>query len=130
MRQKKGAALITAIALCTILLIISMAVGTFVIELSTVNKINDIKSTNRIYYDTYANRFVSGDDAASFPTDKVNWEVKTNGNIKGLIARSKTEDKIVFYTIYDFTKHEYLAYQYDEVYIKDNKLGGILPLGE
>lgn len=138
MRKKKGAALPMAVALCSILLIVSMAVGTFLIESFTLNRSNDVNYNNRLYYETYAERFINGDDVSLFPNDRVNWKeyIGETSDIKALVAYRKSDNKMVFYTIYSFAGENpsCLAYQTDSFYIVEkedgNYIGGIVKLVE
>lgn len=131
MRKKKGAALPTAIALCSILLIVTLGVTTAIFEAVSAARTNEYNISNHLYFENNAQRFINNKE--DFDESRYDWVIKVkddNNNIKALIAYTKGTDEIVFYCIYDFEHYEYLAYQDHDIYIKDNKLGGIIDLGE
>ena len=128
MRKKKGAALPTAIALCSILLIVTLGVTTAILEMVSASRINEYNISNHLYFENNTQRFIKGE---TLDESKYDWVVKDGeNNVKALIAYTKGTSDIVFYCIYDFGTNEYLAYQDSNIYIKDNKLGGIIDLGE
>lgn len=128
MRKKKGAALPTAIALCSILLIVTLGVTTAIFESVSAVRTNEYNISNHLYFEDNAQRFINNED---LDESRYDWVIKVkedDNSIKALIAYTKGTDEIVFYCIYDFDDHKYLAYQDHDIYIKDNKLGGIIDL--
>lgn len=133
MTKRKGAGLPEAVMICSLLLIISLMVSSFIISVYTLNNASNISNNNRLLFQEYTTKFINGENVESFPNTKVNWETKEKGDnpsVKALIAHDKNNNSIVFYTIYDFANSSYLAYQTSNIYIENNYLGGIIYLGE
>lgn len=117
MRKRRAAALPGAIAICTLLLIISLTVTTVIFSIVATNKIKAVNIDNNLYYLTYHNEFIDNNgDKSSFPTDKVNWETYNDGDIKVLVAKSKITNSLLFYSVYDFDQNKVLAYQTRDFY--------------
>ena len=135
--KRKGAALPTAVALCTFLLIITFTVTTLILEISTINTINNMETKRNILFSESHNTFVSNNGDISSITDETYTWATYNGenNIKALVAYMKNGNTIKFYSIYDFDNSKTLAYQTSVIYTTTNSegvtmLGGIVPIGE
>ena len=133
--KRRGAALPTAVALCSLLLLISFVVSSLIIEMAMLNKLTDVKSKSELLFNEAHNTFVSHEgDISTIVDNTYSWHTY-NGedNVKALVAYKKDSDSIVFYSIYDFDSGETLAYQTSVTYITKNSegvlmLGGIVPM--
>lgn len=125
MRKRKGAALPGAIILCTFLLIVSFGVSYMVVETITLSQLSKIEDDNHLIFSKSYNEFVASDGL--LPSDTTfNWATYYNDGeptVKALVASSKANNEMKFYTIYDFTNNKTIAYQTDEFYITSEIVG-------
>lgn len=143
MRKKKGAALLSAIALSSILLLVAISISSVVITTVTWNRYNNKVIDDSVHFASNHALFVKNNgDISSLDKSLYDWAVYEGDptSIKGLVAYIKNTDTIKFYSIYDFTEFKVLAYQERDFYITTEVieeveyfyLGGIieLPRGE
>lgn len=136
MKKRKGAALPTAVALCTFLLIITFVVTSLIVELSMLNRMTVKENNLETLTNKAFNTFVANNgDISSFDDTTYTWKTYNGENdIKALVAYKNNSDSIVYYSIYDFTNSKVLAYQTSVIYIKEvdgvRLLAGIVPIGE
>lgn len=144
--RKKGAALPGAIALCSILLIVSITVSGTIVGLVSNNKINRMKADNEfeflIAHEKFVNNGGSSDKDITSLIGDVNfrphvYEKDDNSNIKSLVAWKKNVDEIKYYSIVDFTNLgdiKVLAYQTDKLYVYEDAdywyLGGLVKIAK
>ena len=143
MRKRKGAALPSAVILSTFLLVVSFAVSYLVIQAVTLAKLSNMYADDTITFSTVHNKFVASDgDDSALPTDtKFSWQTYDDGvndRVIALVACSKADETMKFYSIYDFEHDKLLAYQTSEFYITSNRvdnkttyyLAGLIPYRE
>lgn len=131
--RRKGAALPGAIALCSILLIVSITVSGTIVALVSNNKINRMRAENDFEFMVAHEKFIAanGSSDAEIATllGDVNfrphvYEKVGNPNIKSLVAWKKNVDEIKYYSIADFTDLDnikILAYQTENLYITEDE---------
>lgn len=134
MRKLKGAALPSAIMLCTFLLIVSFGVSSLIIQTSNLNKANDIIKNQRVVFLESCTQYVSTDPrSVSNIKDKtvLSYRVYTEGNYKALCGYVGG-DQLRYYAIFDTTQnYKIVAYQTSNLYIDgSNRVGGLVTLGE
>lgn len=136
MKKRKGAALPTAVALCTFLLIITFVVTSLIVELSMLNRVtlkeNNLETLSNKAFNTFV---TNNGDISSLDDTTYTWKTYNGENdIKALVAYKNNSDSIVYYSVYDFTNRKVLAYQTSVTYIKEvdgvKLLAGIVPIGE
>lgn len=143
MRKKKGEALPTAIALCSVLLIVSFAVTGAILGMVSLNKVERILVDNDLEFLKAHQKFVANNG----PSDKdiaellgdVNFipHVYEDGGVKSLVAWNKSESEIKYYSIVDFSNLDnvkILAYQTDHLYITEDEsnwyVGGLIKIAK
>lgn len=143
MRKKKGVALPTAIALCSVLLIVSFAVTGAILGMVSLNKVERILVDNDLEFLKAHQKFVANNG----PSDKdiaellgdVNFipHVYEDGGVKSLVAWNKSESEIKYYSIVDFSNLDnvkILAYQTDHLYITEDEsnwyVGGLIKIAK
>ena len=133
MKKHKAFGIPTAIALCTMLLIVSIAVGSMIVVASSLNKVANVQSYFELIYRSSTHEFIKAGTAVT--VDKISdttfdWAIYAGeGEIKALVA--ERGNAIRFYAIYDFEHDDLLAYQSSNFYIstdgEGNKLlGGLV----
>ena len=138
MKVKKGAALPGAVALCSILLIVSVAVAGTVVSIVGTNIARRNKNSNDLEFLNSHEQFVrsNGDQSAITGTKYTyrvyDYDEVVGKDIKALVAYVKGTDTIKYYSIYDFTHGETLAYQTNNLYIYNDEnyiyLGGLVKI--
>lgn len=140
MRRKKAAALPGAIALCSILLIVSITVSGTIITMVSENKINRMRLDYETEFLVAHEKFVADGGVSDIETllgdTSFRPRVYTlNGtNVKTLVAWKKNIDEIKYYSIVDFDTGDVLAYQTTNLYIYEDLdnwyVGGIVPISK
>lgn len=129
MKRRKGYALPTAILLCSFLLLVSISVGTILFANTANNRIANQRATYDLIFSKAHNQFINGQEITNTTFTWEIYEKDDDANVKALAAYSKA-DALWFYSIYDFTNHETLAYQTKTFYITEfggnQYLGGIV----
>ena len=138
MKMRKGAALPGAVALCSILLIVSVAVAGTVVSIVSTNLARRTKSANELEFLNSHEQFVNNDgDPSAITGTKYTYRVYDfdeipGKEIKALVAYVKDTETIKYYSIYDFTNYETLAYQTNNLYIYNDEnyiyLGGLVKI--
>ena len=132
MRKRRGAALPGAIALVTMLLIVSITVTATIVTISTLNTINRLEANNEMEFLNMHERFVNGDGALPEPiSDTYRYQVYSdesdrvnNEYVKALVAWKKNVDEVKYYSIVDFSDVDnpvVLAYQTNYLYIIEDE---------
>lgn len=148
MRKKKAAALPGAIALCSILLIISITVSGTIVTMVSENKINRMKLDYETEFLVAHEKFVADRGETDIGTllgdtsfrPRV-YTLAGHPNIKSLVAWKKNIDEIKYYSIVNFDvdedetyKIDVLAYQTTNLYIYEDEdnwyVGGIVPISK
>ena len=128
MKLKRGAALPGAIILCLMMVLVSLAISTLFLNMTATNVLNRTNDEKSLKYVESFNQFKQ-DWSKPEDSGNVTWKVlEKDANVKALVAYEGSS--IAFYAIYDNNEHKVLAYQASNIYIVDNKLGGIVPLEE
>ena len=137
MRIRRGAALPTAVALCTFLLIISFVVTSIILEISMLNKLTNIETDRNLLFLQAHNLFIEHNgDISTLEDATYTWHTyEGENNIKALAAYKNYSNEIKFYSIYDFDNEKTLAFQSNVTYVTTNgegvlMLGGIVPIVE
>lgn len=136
MKKHKAFGVPTAIALCSLLLIVSMGVGATVLSISAMSKVRRVQSNYEIVYRTSTNQFIDG--GASGTVDNISdhtfeWAIYEGENhIRALVAENAKT--VRFYAIYDFEHDDLLAYQSSKLFISEDGsghklLGGLVIYG-
>ena len=104
MRIRRGAALPTAVALCTFLLIISFVVTSIILEISMLNKLTNIETDRNLLFLQAHNLFIEHNgDISTLEDATYTWHTYDgDNNIKALAAYKNNSNEIKFYSIYDF----------------------------
>lgn len=126
MRKRKGAALPSAVALCTFLLVVSFAVSYLVVETITIAKLAQMENQNELVFSTAHNEFVVSGGNLPADTSIFHWEEyhdEGDDTIKALVGYVKADNEMKFYSIYDFTNNKLLAYQTTKFYITSEIVG-------
>ena len=132
MKRRDGFGIPTAIAMCTVLLIVSMGVSSILIVSSALNKVTYVQSDYEITYKVSTNEFIAAGDTVTvddISDTNFDWAIYSEGQVKALVAESA--DTVRFYAIYDFEHDDLLAYQSSNFYVttdgEGNKwLGGLV----
>lgn len=137
MNSRRGAALPTAVALCTFLLIISFVVTSIILEISMLNKLTNIETDRNLLFLQAHNLFIKHNgDISTLEDTTYTWHTYDGeNNIKALAAYKNNSNEIKFYSIYDFDNEKTLAFQSSVTYVTTNNegvlmLGGIVPIVE
>ena len=137
MRKQKGIALPGAIALSSIMLIVSVTVAAVVIAVIGVANARTKTLENDLDFLTAHELFVKGTfDPETYNDGKYKYEVypytKGGTEYKALVAKNKVSGEIRYYSVYDFTHRKVMAYQTTNLYITEDEdnmyLGGIVPV--
>ena len=137
MKKRRGVALPTAIALCSMMLIVSITVGGILVAINATNIANSKIEANELEFLKSHEEFVnsSGDVTAVTSTkyDYRSFEATIEGNdLKALVAYNKNSDTMRYYSIYDFTHDKVIAYQTSHLYVPMDVnfyyIGGIIPV--
>ena len=136
MKKHQAFGVPTAIALCSLLLIVSMGVGATVVSISAMTKVRRVQSNYEIIYRASTNQFISvgeGCTVDDISDTTFEWAIYDGENhIRALVAESAST--VRFYAIYDFEHNDLLAYQSSKLFISEdgsgNKLlGGLVIYG-
>ncbi len=145
MRKRKGVALPTAIALCSVLLIVSFAVTGAILGMVSLNKVERILVDNDLEFLKAHQKFVanngSSDDEIAELLGDVNFIPHVyeygDGNVKSLVAWNKSKSEIKYYSIVDFSDLDnikILAYQTDHLYVTEDEsywyVGGLIQIAK
>lgn len=125
MKLKRGAALPGAIILCTLMILVSLALSTIFLDMSATNYLHRNDDEKSLIYAESFNKFKL-DGSVPSNTSRFTWKSYADENVKALVAYEGST--VAFYAIiYRDTK--VLAYQESNIYIDaENKLGGIVPI--
>ncbi len=114
MRTKKGAVLPGAVMLCSLMLIVSVSVGFFVVQNALLNKTANVISNVELKLAKAHEQFVESDgDLSAITITNYTWEKyekEGDTSVKALIGLT-ANSSIRFFSVYDFTNGEVLAYQ-------------------
>ncbi len=134
MKRHDGFALPTAVALCSVLLIVSIGVSSVLVVSSSLSRVRTVQSDNEIIFRKSTNTWISASgDHTSIIDDNFTWNTYDGeSGLKALVAESA--NTIRFYAVYDFTNSDLLAYQSSNFYITTNGsgqhlLGGLVVYG-
>ncbi len=138
MRKQKGFAIPTALALSSVLLVVSVAVTSIILETSIFNRSVTLDDNHLLEFASAHEVFVREESIEHIESTRYRYKmIDLEGtHISALVALKKSVDEIVFYSIYDFQTGKTLAYQTDSFYMPirgDEEeaayyLGGIVPL--
>lgn len=138
MRKRKGFAIPTALALSSVLLVVSIAVTSIILETSIFNRSVTLDDNHLLEFASAYEVFKREESVEHIESNRYRFrKFDLEGTrISALAALKKTVDEIVFYSIYDFDTGKTLAYQTDSFYMPirgDEEeaayyLGGIVPL--
>ena len=140
MRKIKGAALATAVMLCTFLLIITFGVTSLVIQTANLNRASEITRDQKVAFIEASERYYHSkgtDDVSTYSYSSLTFRTfdkdgDPSTNVKAFCAYVGG-DALRFYAVYDFntTPGKVLAYQTSNLYIDaSNKVGGLVYIGE
>ena len=141
MRKNKGAALPGAVALCSIMLILSVTVAGTVVSVITTNKARRLNTENELDFLISHEQFIANGAATNeteyITSSKYDYMVYANiiedHNVKALVAFIKNTETPKYYSVYDFTSSKVLAYQTSNLYIYEDEdyiyYGGIVQVG-
>ena len=125
MKKHQAFGVPTAIALCSLLLIVSLGVGTTVLSISAMSRVRTYQSSFEIIYRASTNEFIGGGEAGTVDNisdNTFNWAIYEGDNhIRALVAESA--QTVRFYAIYDFANLDLLAYQSSKLYITEDSSG-------
>ncbi len=133
MKKHRGIGVPTAIALCTILLIISLGVGSSIVMGAAMNRVANVRADNQVVFRSSTNEFIEagfGVTVDEISDTTFTWEIYPGtGSQKALVAVSAS--KIRFYAVYDYAASDLLAYQSSNLYYTVNAeshyvLGGLV----
>lgn len=143
MRKKKGVALPTAIALCSVLLIVSFAVTGAILGIVSLNKVERILVDNDLEFLKAHQKFVANNGASDAEIAELLGDVNfiphvyKDGSVKSLVAWNKSESEIKYYSIVDFSDLDnikILAYQTDHLYVTEDEsnwyVGGLIQIAK
>lgn len=138
MRKQKGFAIPTALALSSVLLVVSVAVTSIILETSIFNRSVTLDYNHLLEFASAHEVFVREESIEHIESTRYRYKMfdLEGTHISALVALKKSVDEIVFYSIYDFQTGKTLAYQTDSFYMPihgDEEeaayyLGGIVPL--
>ena len=132
MKKRRGAALAGAIILCSLIIAVSFGISAVFLNISANNIIRRVENQTSLEYEKAFNKFKNNETPAN--TTSITYKIyEKDTNVKALVARRGSENRITFYAIYDFTGDgQVLAYQeshFDVEYIDEKLyLGGIGPM--
>ena len=145
MRKKKGVALPTAIALCSVLLIVSFAVTGAILGMVSLNKVERILVDNDLEFLKAHQKFVANNGPSDAEIAELLGDVNfiphvyvyEDGDVKSLVAWNKSESEIKYYSIVDFSDSnniKILAYQTDHLYVTEDEsnwyVGGLIQIAK
>ena len=143
MRKKKGVALPTAIALCSVLLIVSFAVTGAILGMVSLNKVERILVDNDLEFLKAHQKFVANNGPSDLEIAELLGDVNfiphvyEDGDVKSLVAWNKSESEIKYYSIVDFSDLDnikILAYQTDHLYVTEDEsnwyVGGLIQIAK
>ena len=128
MRKLKGAALPSAIMLCTFLLIVSFGVSSLIIQTSNLNKANDIIKNQRVVFLESCTQYKSTKNIKDETV--LTYRVFTEGHYEALCGYVGG-DQLRYYAIFDKNQnYKIVAYQTSNLYIDgSNRVGGLVTIG-
>ena len=131
MMKRKGAALATAIMLCTFLLLITFGVTSLVIQTVNLNRASEISRDQKIAFIESSEKFYKADGSVTDPsiynTAQLTYRRFDEGDYTALCAYVGG-DSLKFYAVYNFSTNEILAFQTSNLYVVDGKVGGLVTI--
>ena len=127
--KHKGAALATAIMLCTFLLLITFGVTSLVIQTANLNRASEITRDQKIAFLEASEKFREADGAVLDPSiydgNNLTYKRFDEGYYTALCAYVGG-DSLKFYAVYNFSTDEVLAFQTANLYVVDGKVAGLV----
>ena len=131
MMKRKGAALATAIMLCTFLLLITFSVTSLVIQTANLNRASEITRDQKIAFIENSEKFYKADgsviDPSIYNDTDLTYRRFDEGDYTALCAYVGG-DSLIFYAVYNFDTNEVLAFQTSNLYVVGGKVGGLVSI--